>query len=94
MNPGTLRPSVGLIVVVILLAPSASAANSKAKSHPPQRPHTLAGLAERAYRGSAAPWSGRAHMKYRGTASYQVLLQNNQPVTHAVSTTKASAPMR
>jgi hypothetical protein len=37
-----------------------------------------------AFRGSAAPWSGRAHMKYRGTASYQVLLQNNQPVNEDV----------
>ena len=32
-----------------------------------------------AFRGLAAPWTSRAHMKYRGTASYQVLLQNNQP---------------
>src|SRR5262249_35782843 len=32
-----------------------------------------------AFRGLAAPWSGRAHMKYRGTPSYQVILQNNQP---------------
>lgn len=33
-----------------------------------------------AFRGLAAPWSGRAHMKYRGTASYQIVLQNNQPM--------------
>ncbi len=33
-----------------------------------------------AFRGTAAPWSGRAHMKYRGTASYQIVLQNDQPV--------------
>jgi len=32
-----------------------------------------------AFRGLAAPWSGRAHMKYRGTASYQIVLQNAQP---------------
>ncbi len=32
-----------------------------------------------AFRGLAAPWSGRAHMKYRGTASYQIVLQNGQP---------------
>jgi hypothetical protein len=32
-----------------------------------------------AFRGLAAPWSSRAHMKYRGTASYQVVLQDNQP---------------
>jgi hypothetical protein len=32
-----------------------------------------------AFRGLAAPWTSRAHMKYRGTASYQVILQNNQP---------------
>jgi len=33
-----------------------------------------------AFRGLAAPWSGRAHMKYHGTPSYQIVLQNNQPV--------------
>jgi len=32
-----------------------------------------------AVRGLAAPWTSRAHMKYRGTASYQVILQNDQP---------------
>jgi hypothetical protein len=32
-----------------------------------------------AVRGLAAPWTGRAHMKYRGTASYQIVLQNGQP---------------
>ena len=32
-----------------------------------------------AFRGLAAPWSARTHMKYRGTASYQVVLQDNQP---------------
>lgn len=32
-----------------------------------------------AFRGLAAPWISRAHMKYRGTASYQIVLQNNQP---------------
>jgi hypothetical protein len=32
-----------------------------------------------AFRGSAAPWTSRAHMKYRGTASYQIVLQNSQP---------------
>ncbi len=32
-----------------------------------------------AFRGLAAPWSGRSHMKYRGTASYQIVLQNDQP---------------
>ena len=32
-----------------------------------------------AFRGLAAPWSGRAHMKYRGTASYQIVFQNGQP---------------
>lgn len=32
-----------------------------------------------AFHGLAAPWSSRAHMKYRGTASYQVVLQDNQP---------------
>lgn len=33
-----------------------------------------------AFHGLAAPWTSRAHMKYRGTASYQIVLQNNQPV--------------
>jgi hypothetical protein len=37
-----------------------------------------------AFRGLAAPWTGRAHMKYRGTASYQIVLQNNQPVNEDV----------
>jgi hypothetical protein len=32
-----------------------------------------------AFRGLAAPWTSRAHMKYRGTASYQIILQNHQP---------------
>lgn len=32
-----------------------------------------------AFRGLAAPWTGRSHMKYRGTASYQIVLQNHQP---------------
>lgn len=32
-----------------------------------------------AFRGLAAPWTSRAHMKYRGTASYQIVFQNNQP---------------
>jgi hypothetical protein len=32
------------------------------------------------FRGLAAPWSSRAHMKYRGTASYQVVLHNHQPM--------------
>ncbi len=37
-----------------------------------------------AYRGLAAPWSSRASMKYRGTASYQIVLQNNQPVNENI----------
>ncbi len=32
-----------------------------------------------AFRGNAAPWTSRAHMKYRGTASYQIVLRNDQP---------------
>ncbi|MBW3540773.1 MAG: DUF1565 domain-containing protein [Planctomycetes bacterium] len=32
-----------------------------------------------AFRGLAAPWTSRAHMKYRGTASYQIVFQDNQP---------------
>lgn len=37
-----------------------------------------------AFRGLAAPWTGRAHMKYRGTASYQIVLQNGQPVNENI----------
>ncbi len=37
-----------------------------------------------AFRGLAAPWSGRFHMKYRGTPSYQIVLQDNQPVNENV----------
>lgn len=32
-----------------------------------------------AFRGLAAPWTGRSHMKYYGTASYQIVFQNSQP---------------
>ncbi len=32
-----------------------------------------------AFRSLAGPWTSRAHMKYRGTASYQIVLQNDQP---------------
>ena len=32
-----------------------------------------------AFRGLAAPWSSRAHMKYRGTPTYQIVLRNDQP---------------
>jgi hypothetical protein len=37
-----------------------------------------------AFRGLAAPWTSRAHMKYRGTASYQIVLQDNQPGNEAI----------
>ena len=37
-----------------------------------------------AFRGLAAPWTGRAHMKYRGTATYQIVLQNEQPVNEDI----------
>ena len=37
-----------------------------------------------AFRGQAAPWSSRASMKYRGTASYQVVLQDNQPANEDI----------
>ncbi len=36
-------------------------------------------VAHSAFRGNASPWIGRAHMKYRGTASYQIVLKNEQP---------------
>lgn len=32
-----------------------------------------------AIRGLAAPWTSRAHMKYQGTASYQIIIKNEQP---------------
>jgi hypothetical protein len=32
-----------------------------------------------AFRSLAAPWTSRAHMKYRGTAPYVIVLQNSQP---------------
>lgn len=37
-----------------------------------------------AFRGLAAPWSSRAHMKYRGTPSYQIILQNHQPANDTI----------
>lgn len=37
-----------------------------------------------AFRGLAAPWTSRAHMKYRGTATYQIVLQNNQPLNENI----------
>jgi len=37
-----------------------------------------------AFRGLAAPWSGRAHMKYLGTASYQIVMQNSQPLNEDI----------
>ena len=37
-----------------------------------------------AFRGLAAPWTSRAHMKYRGTASYQIVLGNNQPTNENI----------
>lgn len=36
------------------------------------------------FRGLAAPWLGRGHMKYRGTPSYQVIFQNTQPVNEDI----------
>ncbi len=37
-----------------------------------------------AFRGLGAPWTSRAHMKYRGTASYQIILQNHQPLNENI----------
>jgi hypothetical protein len=37
-----------------------------------------------AFRGLASPWIGRGHMKYRGTASYQVVFQNSQPMNENI----------
>ena len=36
------------------------------------------------FRGLATPWTSRAHEKYRGTPSYQVILQNNQPINEDI----------
>lgn len=33
-----------------------------------------------AFRGLAAPWLGRSHMKYFGTPSYQIVFQNHVPL--------------
>lgn len=41
-------------------------------------------VSDSAFRGLAAPWSGRAHMKYLGTASYQIVLQNSQPLNEDI----------
>ncbi|MCA9173899.1 MAG: hypothetical protein KDB14_05370 [Planctomycetales bacterium] len=37
-----------------------------------------------AFRGLAAPWTSRAHMKYRGTASYQIVFRNEQPINEDI----------
>lgn len=37
-----------------------------------------------AFRGLAAPWSSRAHMKYRGTPSYQIVFQDSQPANENI----------
>lgn len=37
-----------------------------------------------AFRGLAAPWTSRAHMKYRGTAAYVITLQNHQPLNENI----------
>lgn len=37
-----------------------------------------------AFRGNAAPWSSRAHMKYLGTPSYQIIFHNGQPLNENV----------
>lgn len=37
-----------------------------------------------AFRGLAAPWHGRSHMKYFGTASYQIVFQNSQPMNENI----------
>ncbi len=37
-----------------------------------------------AFRGNAAPWSSRAHMKYYGTPSYQIILYNSQPLNENI----------
>jgi hypothetical protein len=36
-------------------------------------------LTNSAIRGLAAPWTSRAHQKYRGTATYQIVFQDLQP---------------
>ena len=61
MNLGTLSQRVGLIGVVILLAPSANAAHVKTKSHPPQRPLPMAmagALTRRRRSSTSTTWTG------------------------------------
>jgi hypothetical protein len=41
-------------------------------------------VAHSAFRSLAAPWTSRAHMKYRGTPEYQVVLQNNMPINENI----------
>lgn len=70
MKLGTLQPSVGLIVVVTVLAPSAGAANLKAKSHPSQRPLPTAmnGALTRgpAFGGAVLRINGIKHVRIEG----------------------------
>jgi hypothetical protein len=37
-----------------------------------------------AFRSLAAPWTSRAHMKYRGTPSYAIILRNDQPLNDGI----------
>jgi hypothetical protein len=41
-------------------------------------------VTQSAFRGLVAPWTSRAHMKYRGTATYQIVLKNSQPVNENI----------
>ena len=45
-----------------------------------------------AFRGNATPWTGRAHIKYRGTASYQIALHSEQPGNEHLESPTASSP--
>jgi hypothetical protein len=41
-------------------------------------------LTNSAFCSLAAPWTSRAHMKYRGTATYVIVLQNSQPINQDI----------
>jgi hypothetical protein len=46
-------------------------------------------VVDSAFRGLAAPWTSRAHMKYRGTASYQIVFKDNQPLNEDIELTQS-----
>lgn len=45
---------------------------------------TQVSVRQSAFRGLAAPWSSRSSMKYFGVPSYQIILQDNQPLNEDI----------